>query len=168
MTERVFLCYGLLNTHSLENGDGGHQNRGSRMDSEFAAVASDARNLAAWAAASQPQRKTRDYLFVEGMNYRLGRDSSYAEAAALCRMIFGAKNTGRSSWALTRPKLGFELSPGEEKCQIGEAGPVGERCEFASQFGNIGRSGVRTFDNLSDFNRFRRFFSHPTPAQAAR
>ncbi len=99
-------------------------------------------------------------------------DHSWTTAAtpkwhASVRATFGAKNTRRSSSGLTRPKLGFELSSGEEKCQIGEAGSVGERCEFAGQFGNIGRSGMRTFDNLSDFNRFRSFFVRRNPAQAA-
>ena len=58
---------------------------------------------------------------------------------------------------MTRPKLGFELGPGEKKGQIGEARPVGEGREF-SELGNIGRGALRALDNLRDVNRFRGFF----------
>ena len=61
--------------------------------------------------------------------------------------------TTRSSIALTRPKLGFELGAGEEKRQIGEARSVGEGRKFAGKLG----SALRALDNLRDFNRFRCF-----------
>ena len=59
---------------------------------------------------------------------------------------------------MTRPKLGFELGPGEKKGQIGEARPVGEGRKFSGELGNIGRGALRALDNLRDFNRFRSFF----------
>jgi hypothetical protein len=58
---------------------------------------------------------------------------------------------------LTRPKLGFELGPGEKKGQIGEARPVGEGRKFSAELGNIGRRALRALDNLRDFNSFAVF-----------
>jgi hypothetical protein len=45
--------------------------------------------------------------------------------------VLSARKHARSSVALTRPKLGFELGTGEEKGQIGEARSVGEGRKFA-------------------------------------
>ena len=59
---------------------------------------------------------------------------------------------------MTRPKLGFELGPGEKKGQIGEARPVGEAGKFSGQLGNIGCGALRALDNLRDFNGFRSLF----------
>ena len=65
---------------------------------------------------------------------------------------------------MTRRKLGFELSPGEEKGQIGEARPVGEGRKFAGQLGDIGGGARRALDNVRDFNRFRSLFLSGKPA----
>ena len=68
------------------------------------------------------------------------------------------ENTWRSSFALTRRKLGIELYPCEEKGQIGRSAPHSEGRQFAGQLGNIGGGALRTLDNLRDFNGFRSFF----------
>jgi hypothetical protein len=61
----------------------------------------------------------------------------------------------RSSVALTRPKLGFELGPREEKGQIAATRPGGEGRKFGGYLGNIGSSALRALDNLRYFNGFR-------------
>ena len=67
----------------------------------------------------------------------------------------GAREGVRRSFALPRPKLGFELSPGEKMGQTRNTRSIGEGCEFSRHLGNIGRSAFRTFDNFRDFNGFR-------------
>jgi hypothetical protein len=74
----------------------------------------------------------------------------------------------RSSFALTRPQLGFELGAGKEEGQIGEARPVGEGRKFAGQLRNIGRGALRTLDNFRDFNGFCGLFISRNMAYSAR
>lgn len=62
--------------------------------------------------------------------------------------IRGPPQLRRSSVGLTRPKLGFELGPGEEKGQIGKARPAGEGRKFAPQLDDAGRGALRALDNL--------------------
>jgi hypothetical protein len=59
---------------------------------------------------------------------------------------------------LPRPKLGFELSPGEKMRQTLKTRASGEVREFSRHLGDIGGGALRALDNLCDFNRFGSFF----------
>ena len=62
------------------------------------------------------------------------------------------------SFALTRPKLGFELSPREKMSQTLNTRSIRKVRKFSRHLGNIGSGALRALDNLRDFNRFRRPF----------
>jgi len=64
-------------------------------------------------------------------------------------------HTPEHSFALTRPKLGFELSPGEKMSQTLNTRSIRKVRKFSCHLGNIGSGALRAFDNLRDFNRFR-------------
>jgi len=63
--------------------------------------------------------------------------------------------TPEHSFALTRPKLGFELSPRKKMSQTLNTRSISKVRKFSRHLGNIGSGALRALDNLRDFNRFR-------------